>query len=228
MEGDQRLQALDLVFAERAQHPPGRLLAVGVPHDQLRDHRVVHRRDFAARADARVDAHARAARLSVGADLARRRGEVLGGVLGVDPALDRVPAQLDVLLGVGQLLAGGRSDALLDDVDAGRHLGHAVLDLHARVHLQEEVLGLAAPSPSPRTGPRSCRRRRSRRPSPRPRRSARCARASAASTTHSGAGDSSITFWWRRWIEQSRSPRWITLPWRSASTWTSTWRGSCR
>ena len=54
-----------------------------------------------------------------------------------------MPAQLDVGLRVGELLAGGRADALLDDVDAGRHLGDAVLDLHARVHLQEEVLGLA-------------------------------------------------------------------------------------
>ena len=43
-----------------------------------------------------------------------------------------------------------------------------------------------------------------------------------------GAGDSSISFWWRRWIEQSRSPRWITLPCVSARTWTSTWRGSGR
>ncbi len=28
-----------------------------------------------------------------------------------------------------------------------------------------------------------------------------------------GAGASSITFWWRRWSEQSRSNRWTTLPW---------------
>ena len=53
------------------------------------------------------------------------------------------PRSTTSVLGVGELLAGGRADALLDDVDSGRHLGHAVLDLHARVHLQEEVLGLA-------------------------------------------------------------------------------------
>src|SRR4051812_28772914 len=35
-----------------------------------------------------------------------------------------------------------------------------------------------------------------------------------------GAGDSSISFWWRRWTEQSRSPRWMTLPCSSASTCT--------
>ena len=41
-----------------------------------------------------------------------------------------------------------------------------------------------------------------------------------------GAGASSTTFWWRRWIEQSRSNRWTNLPWRSAKTWISMWRGA--
>ena len=34
------------------------------------------------------------------------------------------------------------ADLLAHDVDAGDHLGHAVLDLHAGVHLQEEVLAV--------------------------------------------------------------------------------------
>src|SRR5579871_5448133 len=38
-----------------------------------------------------------------------------------------------------------------------------------------------------------------------------------------GAGASSMTFWWRRWIEQSRSNRSIAWPCRSAKTWISTW-----
>ena len=41
-----------------------------------------------------------------------------------------------------ELLAGGDQDLLAHDVDAGGRLGHAVLDLHARVHLQEEVLAV--------------------------------------------------------------------------------------
>ena len=60
--------------------------------------------------------------------------------LGVDPALDRVAAQLHVLLGDRELLAGGDPQLLADDVEAGDHLGHAVLDLDAGVHLEEEVL----------------------------------------------------------------------------------------
>ena len=142
VERDQGLQALDLVLRQRAEHPRRGLLAVGVPDDELAHHRVVHRRDLAAGTDARVDAHARARRLAVGADPPGRGGEVAGGVLGVDAALDRVAAQHDVLLRHGQRLAGRRADALLDDVDARRHLGHAVLDLDAGVHLQEEVLAV--------------------------------------------------------------------------------------
>ena len=35
-----------------------------------------------------------------------------------------------------------------------------------------------------------------------------------------------MIFWWRRWIEHSRSNRWITLPWVSPKICTSMWRGS--
>ena len=62
------------------------------------------------------------------------------GILGVDPAFDRVAAPHDVALPEAQLLAGGDADLLLHDVDAGDHLGHRVLDLDARVHLDEEEL----------------------------------------------------------------------------------------
>ena len=70
-------QALDLVFAERPQHAPGGLLAIGVPDDQLGDHRVIHRRHFVAGLHAGVHAHAGAGRLAVGADPARRGCEFL-------------------------------------------------------------------------------------------------------------------------------------------------------
>ena len=41
-----------------------------------------------------------------------------------------------------QLLAGGDADLLLHEVDAGDHLGHRVLDLDARVHLDEVELAV--------------------------------------------------------------------------------------
>jgi len=142
VERDERLQPLDLVLLERPQHPRGRALAVAVPHDELGDHRVVHRRDLAARAHARVDAHAGPGGLLVGADLAGGGSEVLRGVLRVDAALDGVPAQDDVLLRDAQRLARRGEDALAHDVDAGDQLGHRVLDLDPGVHLEEEVLAV--------------------------------------------------------------------------------------
>ena len=42
-----------------------------------------------------------------------------------------------------------------------------------------------------------------------------------------GAGASSITFWWRRCTEQSRSNSDTQLPWLSPKTWISMWRGRC-
>jgi chaperonin GroEL (HSP60 family) len=49
-----------------------------------------------------------------------------------------------------------------------------------------------------------------------------------ASKTADKAGDgaSSTSFCMRRWIEQSRSPRWMALPCESANTWISIWRKS--
>ena len=73
VEADQRLHAADLELAERAQHPPDRILAVDAAHDQLRDHRVVERRDHRAGRDAGVDPHARPGRLAVGRDRPGRR-----------------------------------------------------------------------------------------------------------------------------------------------------------
>src|SRR3989304_4954995 len=43
-----------------------------------------------------------------------------------------------------------------------------------------------------------------------------------------GEGLSSSSFWWRRWIEHSRSPRGATFPCRSARSWISVWRGPPR
>ena len=38
--------------------------------------------------------------------------------------------------------------------------------------------------------------------------------------------DSSMTFWLRRWMLQSRMPTAQTVPKSSAITWTSTWRAA--
>src|SRR4029077_8622525 len=84
----------------------------------------------------RIDADAGAAGDVKRRDAARRRRE-LPRVLRVDAALDRVTLQHDVALLPGELLPERDADLLLHDVDAADHLGHRVLDLHARVHLDE-------------------------------------------------------------------------------------------
>ena len=67
---------------------------------------------------------------------AGRGGEGLR-VLGVDPAFDRVAAELDVLLAQGQRMAVGDADLLADQIEAGDRLGHRMLDLQPGVHLDE-------------------------------------------------------------------------------------------
>ena len=82
------------------------------------------------------------ARLAIRGDPARRRQEASRHVLCVDPALDRVPAQDDVLLREGQGLTRRDEHLLAHEVDARDHLRDRVLDLDPRVHLHEEVLAV--------------------------------------------------------------------------------------
>src|SRR5277367_6406563 len=64
-------------------------------------------------------------------------------MLGVDAALDGVAANLEGLGDdAGKLLAAGDAQLRLYEVDAGDHLGDRVLDLDARVHLDEVELAV--------------------------------------------------------------------------------------
>ena len=69
--------------------------------------------------------------------------ELVFGVLGRHPALDGVALHLHRLLRgqvdlrVGERLARGDQDLALDQVDAGDDLGDGVLDLDARIDLDE-------------------------------------------------------------------------------------------
>src|SRR5215203_6805871 len=98
VEPEERVHTADLVLAERAEHPLARVLAVDAVDDQLRNHRVIQRGDLPTDGDARIDANPRPRRLAVARDPPRRREEAVGGILGIDPALDRVPTQLNLLL----------------------------------------------------------------------------------------------------------------------------------
>ena len=76
----------------------------------------------------------------------------MGGVLGVDAALDRMAAQPDVLLAHGQRLAGGDHDLLADQIEPRHQLGDRVLDLDARVHLHEVVRAVRVEKALDRSG----------------------------------------------------------------------------
>ena len=115
------------------------MLAVDPVHDQLGDERVVEAGDFGARLDSRVDSDSRAAGLAIAGDAARRGQEACARVLGVDPALDRVAGEVDLVLAERQGVAGGDQDLLPHQVEPGHLLGDRVLDLQPRVHLQEVV-----------------------------------------------------------------------------------------
>ena len=139
MKRHERRDALDPELRERPQHARRGGLARLVPDDQLGQQRVVERRHRPAGEDARVDAHARAARLLVARDRPGQRHEAEVRGLCVDAALDRVAAEDDVLLPERERLARGDADLLAHDVEPGDHLRDRVLDLQARVHLEEEV-----------------------------------------------------------------------------------------
>ena len=70
------------------------------------------------------------------------RGAERHRVLGIDAALDGVAAEFDVALLEREVVAGGGADLLEDQVDVGDHLGHRMLDLDARVHLDEIELAV--------------------------------------------------------------------------------------
>src|SRR5262245_6959550 len=136
------VDALNPALAQRCESALDRLAAIGAPADQLGNQRVVVRRDPVALAHAYVNAYS-FARLRQPEDLERprRRQEHFRGVLGVDPALDRMTLLANAVLAqVGQVVTTGEPDLQRYQVVARCQLGHRMLDLDARVHLQEEEL----------------------------------------------------------------------------------------
>ena len=142
-ERDVRGDAADPELGDRPPGPLDRGGEVPAAAGELGQHRVEVRADLGARVGgAAVEPHARAAGGAVGGDLAGVGTEAVRGVLGGDPALERRAVRHDPVLAeaeVGQGLAGRDPQLGLDQVDVGDLLGHRVLDLDPRVHLDEHV-----------------------------------------------------------------------------------------
>src|SRR6266404_7748010 len=139
MKRNVRKNAFHDHLGQRDPQAGDRLVAVVPVADQLADQRIIVRRNEIAGVGVGIDPHAGAARSVPGRDAART-GRESERVFGIDPAFDRVPARCDVALAQRQLLSRGDPDLVLDDVDTGHHLGDRMLDLHARVHLDEVEL----------------------------------------------------------------------------------------
>ena len=132
----------DLGIRQRRAQPRHRLRPVIAADDQLGDHRVVVRRDLVALHDASVDPdEAVMLRKSQHLQSAGLRQEPARRVLGIQPHLDGMAVQLDIVLAERQRLAGCDAQLPLDQIGVGDPLGHRVLHLQAGVHLDEvEVL----------------------------------------------------------------------------------------
>ena len=141
-----RRHAADADLLDRSPRPRDRGLHVDAARRELQEQRVEVGGDL--RADvgrALVEAHPGAARRAVGGDRAGVRAEARAGVLRRDPALQREPALADLVLRQVQLVqarALGDEQLRAHEVDVRRLLGHGVLDLDPRVHLDEDVLAL--------------------------------------------------------------------------------------
>ena len=203
---DVMTDAVDGEGVERVGLRGDRLPARRRMGDELGDHRIVIERDFAAFGDAGVVAHRDAvdARLRgrpVAPEAADGGQEIAIRILGINAGLDRPAVELHVALADRELLAGGDAQHLLDQIDAGDQLRHRMLDLQPRVHLEEvEALVLAGDEfhgagriVADGLGVASA--------------TACSPIAWRVATSRSALGASSATFWLRRWIEHSRSPR---------------------
>ena len=119
--------------------PLDRLGARGARDDDLGQHRIVVRRHFGAALHPGVAAHARRQR-HVG-EQPRAGAEVVRGVLGVDAHLDRRPGRRHPQRFERRQRPRAEAHHPVHDVHAGHLLGDPVLDLQARVDLEEkEVL----------------------------------------------------------------------------------------
>ena len=108
--------------------------------DEFGQHRVVEGADLRPGLDAGLHPDPGSGVELEALDAAHARQVAAGRVLGVQPDLDRVARPGDLPLGERQGLAGSDTHLPLDEVEAGDLLGHRMLDLQARVHLQEEEL----------------------------------------------------------------------------------------
>ena len=142
-EGDIGGNATDAELGQRPSGAGHRGREIAPAAGELDEHRVEVRAHLSADEDrATVQSHAGATRAAVCRDLAGVGAELVRRVLGRNAALQGGPAQGDRVLADPEVREGlARGDPQLrgHQVDVGYFLGDRVLDLDARVHLDEDV-----------------------------------------------------------------------------------------
>ena len=143
-KGQVRGHAADAELAQGAGHARDCFLGRRRPGRHLLQQRIVVAGDDGARIGrAAVETDAEAGRPAIGGDAAVVGDEILFGVLRGDAALQGMAVETDAVLRRHTALrradrgAVQDMDLRLDDVDAGHLLGHRMLDLDARIDLDE-------------------------------------------------------------------------------------------
>src|SRR5262249_56856000 len=88
-----------------------------------------------------IDPDAGPSRLAPRADGSSRGQKPLVGVLSINARLDRMAVGCDLVLPQRQRFSHGDAQLPLHEVEASDQLGHGMLDLQARVHLDEMKTG---------------------------------------------------------------------------------------
>src|SRR6478735_1497507 len=132
-----RLGACQASLLERSHQFLNRLLPVVAQGHHLGNHRIIEAADCAAPLDEGIDPHVFRER-----NFGQNSGawfEAARRIFGVYAHLDRVAARRRRVIERNRLTRG-ESNHPLDQVDTRDQLGHAMLDLKARVHFQEVEL----------------------------------------------------------------------------------------
>ncbi len=132
-----RHQTAHREFAQATHQPPPRLFTRCAMCDQLGEQRVVVHPDFAAPLHAAVDAQPWQHRRAPQRDAARSRQELALGIFGIQPRFDGVARDRERVLRNPERATLRHLDLHAHEVEPGDRLGHGMLDLQARVDLEE-------------------------------------------------------------------------------------------
>ena len=126
-----------------------RRIAIGPPSHKLRQERVVFDWYRPARVHAGINPDMGSGRFAKLNDLARRGKKLIFGIFGADAALHRPSPPIDIFLPERQPIARGDFQLELNQIVAGDQFGDWMLDLQARIHLQEIEISAASRPETP-------------------------------------------------------------------------------